>query len=102
MITRNDLRADFNIRGGLTQEQFEFIITKICLLQSEIAEPIQNEISSYREELNNLKIQKAQLALKEQEVRKALWDADDRLRKQNCEFYQAKKELIVLNPKEEK
>ena len=68
MITRNDLRQQFEIRGGLTQEQFEPIITKICLFQSEIAEPIQNEISSYREELNNLKIQKAQLALKEQEV----------------------------------
>lgn len=100
MITKEQLIEKFGIKGGLAQDQFDRIINEMRIDEQIEKAPVYDALAAAEQESGELKMQKMQLNLEIQIVSAKIGRLQQKNRVIGHAFYEAKKELIALNPKQ--
>lgn len=100
MITKEQLIEKFGIKAGLAQEQFDRIINELRISEQLEKAPVYDALAAAEQESGELKMQKMQLNLEIQIVSAKIGRLQQQNRVIGHAYYEAKKELIALNPKQ--
>lgn len=100
MITKEQLIEKFSIKGGLAQEQFDRVINELRIDEQMEKAPVYDALAAAEQECGELKMQKMQLNLEIQIVSAKIGRLQQQNRVIGHAYYEAKKELIALNPKQ--
>ena len=100
MITKEQLIEKFGIKAGLTQDQFDRIINELRISEQLEKAPVYDALAAAEQENSNLKLRKMQLNIEIQQVSAEIGRLQQQNRVIGHAFYEAKKELIALNPKQ--
>lgn len=99
MITKEQLINKFGIKAGLTQDQFDRIINELRISEQLEKAPVYDALAAAEQENSNLKLRKMQLNIEIQQVSAEIGRLQQQNRVIGHAYYEAKKELIALNPK---
>ena len=100
MITKEQLIEQFGIKAGLTQDQFDRIINELRISEQLEKAPVYDALAAAELQSSNLKLRKMQLNLEIQQVSAEIGRLQQQNRVIGHAYYEAKKELINLNPKQ--
>lgn len=100
MITKEQLIEQFGIRAGLTQDQFDRIINELRISKQLEKAPVYDALAAAEQQSGNLKLRRMQLNLDIQRVSAEIGRLQQQKRVVDHAYYEAKKELIALNPKQ--
>lgn len=98
MITKEQLIEKFGIKAGLKQVEFDSIMNKLRLYECELKADGNKRLDAVEKERAGVKIEKAKLNLQLQELTDRQHDIIEEKRKIVGAFWNAKHELIALNP----
>ena len=100
MITKEQLIEQFGIKAGLTQDQFDLIINELRISEQMEKAPVYDALAAAEQQSSNLKLRRMQLNIDIQNVSAEIGRLQQKNRVIGHAFYEAKKELIALNPKQ--
>ena len=100
MKTKEQLIEKFGIKAGLTQDQFDSIINEMRIDEQLEKAPVYDDLQRVEQECHALKMQRFELIGKVQAKQAEIGRLQQKNRVIGHAYYEAKKELINLNPKQ--